>query len=161
MLSISSRRRLLIGLNVALASGIAVCFCFATFFAPEAKLTDRASHERPQAATSQDAPKVAALETHAVIYRRNLRKPLYDPKPVVARKPPPQKPRLNVELVGAVLEPGFTYGIFRTGAKQDKLLRVGDGIEGAEVLAIRQGSAVLRFHGEQITLKVKEKEVPK
>ena len=97
------------------------------------------------------------MSSYAVVYQRALRKPLYDPKPIVVRKAPPPKPKLGVELVGTVVEPGFTYGLFRTKSGRTKLVTVGGEIEGAQLAGVRDGSATLRFNDELITLEVKPK----
>jgi len=94
---------------------------------------------------------------YAVIYRRDLRKPLYDLKPTPRVKNPPNRPKLTVRLMGTVSEPGFAYGLFRTKSGRDELVAVGQTVDGAQVVAIANGSATLKFHGELITLTSQKK----
>ena len=143
--------------NAALAAGVLACLCVALFFPPAPNSSAAAPRNRPRASGTTNSPKLGPPASYAVIYQRDLRKPLFDAKPVVARKAPPKKPKFSAELLGAVEEPGFSYGIFRTGGR-DKLVSVGGTVAGAELLAIGPGSATLRFNGELITLREKKED---
>ena len=160
-MSLRTRRRLLICVNAILALGVAVCLCVIFFLSPKVNLFDEEPLQSHQTAEVQTSHDILPLDAYAVIHRRNLRAPLYDPKVVIKKKAPPKKPRFRARLVGAVVEPGFTYGIFRTDSGRDKLVSVGDTVEGAELTAIAEGSATLKFHGELITLQVPKKEAGK
>jgi type II secretory pathway component PulC len=107
-------------------------------------------------AATQPARKAESLGAYAVIYQRDLRKPLFDPEAakVEAPKPPP----LTVTLKGTVVEDGFSYAILRNKGGEEKLLKVGDSLEGAEVVSIEQGEATVHFYGQTITLKAQLKE---
>jgi hypothetical protein len=92
----------------------------------------------------------------AVIHERPLRRPLYDPSP--QPEPEPEQPKLEIELIGTAIEPGFTYAMFRTSGGEQKLVRIGDRIEGAELLSVRSGEADLSFHQETVTLRLEKEE---
>ena len=95
---------------------------------------------------------------YAVIYQRDLRKPLVDAE--APKVEPPKPPPLTVTLKGTVVEEGFSYAIFRNKAGEEKLLKVGDSLEGAEVTAIAEGQATVRFFDQAIVLKAQTKEGP-
>lgn len=156
-MSTRDRRRLLWAVNVALAVAL-VASVLALAVVP---LDVGAVEPRPGQQHENDdpmhRPKTGPLSEYAVIYQRDLRKPLFDPKPVVAVKTQPPKPKLTVSLVGTALEPGFTYGLFRNKSGETKLVSIGEKIDGAEVTAVNEGSATVKFHGELITLKVEKK----
>ena len=97
------------------------------------------------------------LADYAVIYRRDLLRPLYDPKPVVKVVVKPKPPKLPVTLVGTVLEPGFSYGMFRTRDGKTKFVRVGQQIGGAEVLSIADDRVTMKYQGRQVVLAVQKK----
>lgn len=159
-MNLRQRRRLLILVNAALAAAAVAC-AFSLALAPLEIPDPSSSSDKPMGAAANDsnAP-LRPLAWYAVIHGRDLRKPLYDPKPIVIVKPPPKpkpKPKLTVRLMGTAVEPGFTYGLFRTKSGKDSLVSVGESIEGAEVVSIADGSATVRFHGEMITLRVQKK----
>jgi hypothetical protein len=100
-----------------------------------------------------DTQEAGALTSYASIYTRPLRKPLYDPTPgavVVAAK---AEPKFTGVLTGTIIEPGFTFATFRVPNGEEKVVPVGQSVEGAEVLAITQGEVRIRFHDKEITLK--------
>ena len=116
----------------------------------------------PQAAPSRDVEASGAgneahpLEHYAVTWQRDLRRPLYDPPPIVA--PKRARPELKIRLTGTVVEPGFTYALFATGDGKTVLARVGQKVEGAEVKSISDASVTVLFAGEMLKLKVQKKE---
>jgi hypothetical protein len=110
---------------------------------------------QPDMATTR---KMEPLGAYAVIYQRDLRKPLFDSE--AAKVDTPSPPPLTVTLKGTVVEDGFSYAILRGKGGDEKLLRVGDSLEGAEVIAIAEGEATVRFHDQNITLKAQLKEGP-
>ena len=154
-MSVRRRRRLLICVNAALVAGVLGCVCLALLLPPAVNSSEPGIPDRARTAGEKNSTKLGPPDAYAVIYQRDLRKPLFDPKPVVVSKPPPKKPKFNAELLGAVEEPGFSYGIFRTGGR-DKLVSVGGTVAGAKLLAIGPGSARLKFNGELITLNEKK-----
>ncbi len=149
-------RRLLLGVNVALAAALVASAAGLVLLPLETVDADR---ERP-VAQRQDLPTArpaaGPLADYAVIYQRDLLRPLYDPKPVVKVTPKPQPPKLPVTLVGTVLEPGFSYGMFKTRDGRTKFVRVGQAVEGAELLAITDNEATVKFGGREIVLKVQK-----
>jgi len=150
--ALRSRRRMLTALNVALAVGIICAVAFAAIFPPSADPPRPAQRAASRPASQPAAAVLRPLSGYAVIYARDLRRPLFDPE--VAAPAAPKRPELSFKLVGVVVEPGFTYGIFRTASGKDKLASPGQEVEGAEVLAVEQGAAKVRFHDETITLTV-------
>jgi len=151
------RRRLLLATNAALAAAILACAAAAVLVPLDAE----APRDNGRAGAPTTAPAVGAVgprSAYAVIYGRDLRKPLHDAPPP-GPAPAPPKPKFLAMLVGTAVEPGFTYGVFRTAGGQDKLVSPGERIEGAELVAVRDGQADIRFNGEIITLKVQPREV--
>ena len=100
-------------------------------------------------------------DQYEAIYKKDIRRPLYDPPPVVVPPPvAPPPPPLTLQLMGTVLEPGFEYAIIRTGAGQEKLMTLGETLDGAELLRVDEITATVRFAGQERTLKVQKKESP-
>jgi len=156
------RRKRLLWLTIAaLAAGTAVS-AGGLLLAPLATFSGPGDRDGGDAGSGGGAARRARAETladYAAIYRRDLRKPLVDPKPVAPtvrlRRP---KPKMTVTLVGTAVEPGFTYAMFRTRGHGTKLVRVGETIEGVEVLSVATDSARVRFAGEVRELKKVGKE---
>ena len=120
---------------------------------------DQEAHHLLEALEAVEEAPVEPLSSFAVIYERPLRKPLYDPAPVVEAAPPPKpKPKPTFTLIGTVVEPGFTYGMFRTNKGETKLVEIGESIGGAEVTAVTEAGATVLMDGESIEMTVKEKE---
>jgi hypothetical protein len=149
------RKRVLLLLNTALASALAAAIALAVL---PPRLEGRAAGEggatEPQAAR----PPAAAppLEQYLSVCGRDLRKPLFDePGPPLPPAEPKPKPRLR--LTGTAVEPGFTYAVFSTGSGQTKLVRIGQSVDGAEVVAIEVDSATVRFDGQLIRLTAEKK----
>jgi len=150
------RKRLLWTVNVALGALTAASVAFALAAPLEVGVPQLVE---AKAASGVDAAKDAApdpLLSYAVIYQRDLRKPLFPPKVVEAPRPAAAKPALGVQLVGTAVEPGHTYGFFRDRSGETKLISVGETVDGAEVTAITDGAATVKYHGDLITLRVPE-----
>ena len=152
--AIRKYRRLLASLNIALAAAILVCVYFSVQppSLPTAEVKNAGSG-RSAEADSAGGTSLGPLESYAVIYARDLRKPLYDPKPIVITSAPPPKPKLTVALVGTVTEPGFSYAMLKGLSGKVKFVSVGQMIDKAELLEISANSVKVKFHGETITLK--------
>ncbi len=153
------RRRLLILANAAFVAMLA--WCAWALFAPldldtseGGPRTSKRSHG--QHGTQETGP----LASYASIYTRPLRKPLYDltPKAIVAAKK--AEPKFPGVLTGTIIEPGFTFATFRVPGGDEKVVPVGETVEGAEVLAITQGEVRIRFHDKEITLKTNVEGTP-
>lgn len=115
---------------------------------------------RPSGANRQ-ATKPATLDRFAVIYQKDVRRPLFDPKPVVYQPPPPPPPpKPTAKLVGTVADPGFACAIFRSGSGEDKVVPVGQTYEGIEVLEVKDTEAKVKFAGLPLVLKVEKKVEP-
>ena len=148
------RRRLLWTVNVALGALSAACVAFALAAPLEVGVPEA---PEAKAASSAEAAKDAAPEpllSYAVIYQRDLRKPLFPPTVVETPRPAPAKPALGVQLLGTAVDPGHTYGFFRDRTGETKIISVGETVDGAEVTAITDGAATVKYHGEVLTLRV-------
>lgn len=156
-MTLRQRKRMLWTVNVASAAALIVCVAAAVFCSLDVGLTREPADENVAPGADDEQRKVEPLSAYAGIYQRDLRKPLYDVTPVQIVKPEPTKPKLTVTLVGTAVEPGFTYGLFRTKSGETKFVRVGETIKdtGVEVLEITQDAARVRFAGEILTLKVR------
>ena len=159
-----ARKRSLWAVNLLAAAGIGLCVWAAVALPLTVAPGDLAEGDAVAKANPGDPQRIDAprpLDDYRAIYQRDLRKPLYDPKPVEVKrpKPPPPKPerKLAVTLVGTAVDPGSTYGFFRDKGGKVSLVGVGEKIADAEVSEISDGTAVVRFDGRVITLKVPER----
>lgn len=155
--TLRQHRKILLAANAVLGLGIVFCligFFFPTYIKESTKSVSLQNLVHVEEAQSTIKP----LKDYDVIFTRNLRKPLYDPKPVKVVKSPPPKPQLTVNLLGTVLEDGFTYAILKNRSGKTSFVPIGEALDGAEVTKIEKDSATVSFHGESIVLKVKGKE---
>lgn len=151
-MTIRGQKRLLLLLNLALAGGLAATVALALAMPLD---------EPPSAGTAGKTPSTAPAtiqklrprSDYAVIYQKSLRPPLYDAAASAA-----PTPQLNLKLIGTMLEPDFTRGLFVTASGEQKLVAVGESVDGAEVLAVKDGSATVKYAGQEIVLKVQKKE---
>ena len=157
-LSPKRRRQLLIFTNVALAAALAAAVAAWALVSPATDFQEAAStqakDEPPRHRTENARPAAA----YAVIYQRDLRKPLFDAVAAVAAAPP--KPQLNVTLMGTAVDPESPYGIFSDKSGRTRLVSVGQTIDGALVLEITDSAATVKFNGETITLRMKKENKP-
>ena len=151
-----SRKRLLVGVYMALAAGFAATFAAALKPSQDMAVDSRGRAPGPSA-TAADAVDIEAAAAYAMIYQRDVRRPLYDPPPVRVAKPTPRQPKLTIQLTGTVIEPGSAMGLFRTSDSRHKFAGVGDIVEGAEVLSVVEGRASVKFEGRMFTLDVPKK----
>lgn len=154
------KRHLLILLNVALAAAVVSCPIAAALWSPGQSRGQAMTKAAPRTTSTTQATKGLPSSAYEVIYRRDLRKPLFDVAAVEAPKVEAPKPKLTIQLTGTVDEPDNRFATFRTATGQDKLLSVGDKLEDAELTDVTEDSATVRFHGDLITLKVEKKETP-
>jgi len=156
--TLRKRRRILITVNFLLSAALVAVGC-GFVFVPIDERAEAQTSGRKTAEISQIVDRTAEpLRTYSGIYRRELRKPLFDPKPTVVTKvkAAPPKPKLTVILTGTVIEPGFTYAMLRGKSGSVKFVSVGQTFENAEVMAVTADSATVKFHGEEIRLKVRK-----
>jgi hypothetical protein len=145
-MTVRAWKHLLAAACVVLALGLAATV--AAFVTLPVEGEDSADSLRTRTAADRaKPPEVKPLAYYAVIHQRNLLKPIFDE--TAAAKAPP---KLEVTLEGTALEPGFTYGMFRTKDGRVKFVSVGQTIEGAELLSVTSGQATLRYQGQEITL---------
>lgn len=94
------------------------------------------------------------LSTYAVVYGRDLQRPLVDPTPrTPERKPPPPPP---VALVGTIVESQGTRALLKTKAGRIKMASVGERVDEAEVVEVGATSATIRFAGHTYTLNIEK-----
>ena len=148
------RKHLLVAANVALVATIGTCLWVAAFCPPDLAGAGASTDDPTSGSAALGEAEDDTLAGYAVIYGRPLRKPLFDPKPVMIAKPKAPEPKFTAVLTGTIVEPGFTRAFFRTRPGQDQVLAVGQKIDGADILEIIDGSATVNFHGKQLTLKV-------
>lgn len=156
-MSILARKRFLLAVNIVLAAAIVACVCLCLLLQPGAEDVKPLPKDEVISAGNETGGRVGPHDLYAVIYERDIRKPLFDLKPIEPVNVEPPKPELAVRLIGTAVEPGFTYGLFRTESGESKLVSVGQKIGGAEVTTVGEGTATVKFHGELITLKVEPK----
>jgi hypothetical protein len=152
-MTLRAKKRLLWTLSGALALGLVATaggMALAPLKVPTPGAPPRPGLDRE---TPPEPGEPVPLSAYAAAYERNLQRPLYDPKPpvVVKRPPPPPKPP-PVTLKGTMVEPGFVFAVFRTQDGRQRTVRVGEEVEGAELVGVTPGAAVLRFEGREHTL---------
>ncbi|MCK4601611.1 MAG: hypothetical protein KAU28_04045, partial [Phycisphaerae bacterium] len=153
-MNLRTQKNLLLVAAAVMAVASVACLATAVLLPPSVpQTTPTGGGTAPSAVTGAGKPE--PLNAYAAIWQRDVRKPLEDPEALKVQ--PPKPPPVPVVLIGTVVEPGFTYGLFQTKKGEQKLVRAGESIEGAEVTVISEGSAQVRWHGKLITLKVKAK----
>ena len=146
------RRRLLILANAAFAAVLLGCVW--TLIAPlDTGGSEGGSSTGQKSSVLPETPEAGALASYASIYTRPLRKPLYDPTPMAVIAAAKAEPKFTGVLTGTIIEPGFTFATFRVPGGDEKVVPVGQVVEGAEVLAFTQGEVRIRFIDKEITLK--------
>ena len=146
------RRRLLIAANILLVVGIGLCawsaWVLPVHVADAREGAGKGGHER----TKADQAVTGALAQYAVIHARPWRKPLFDPKPTAVKAVKKPEPKMTAVLTGTITDPGFSRAVFRTRGGEEKLIGVGEVIDGAKVLKIAYEQVVVEFHGKELTL---------
>jgi hypothetical protein len=154
-LTLRTQKRLLLGLVILLAAGIAgvVAWAVRPPALPETAAEDKADRqeESPCARTA-----VGPLAIYTELAQRDLRRPLYDPVVVKAKPKPKPKPVFPGTLTGTVIEPGFSYATFRLPAGRDELVQLDEAIgdTGAVLQSVDVSAATILFEGEQLQLTV-------
>ena len=142
-------------LNMALAGGVVATVALALAMPLEGPSPTGTGGKAPSTAPAAAVQKLRSRSDYAVIYQKSLRQPLYDAAASAA-----PTPQLNLKLIGTMLEPDFTRGLFVTGSGEQKLVAVGESVDGAEVLAIKDGAVTVNYAGQQVVLTVQKKEGP-
>ena len=150
-MTIRDQKRLLWAINAALAAALVTSALLLTLL-PLGVNMQAPSDGTTGRLISSTVGQTLPLREFAVIYERDLRKPLFDAPPARPIEAPP--PKLAARLIGTAVEPGFTYGLFKGKDGQTHLVEVGQKIDGAEVLQIAEGTATVLFEGERLQLKV-------
>jgi hypothetical protein len=148
------RQQILLAANAALLLGIGLSILW-MLQAPQVTPGGPGGRNNPSGHSpgSGFGSDVGPLSRYTLIYARDFTRPVID---VVVKTPPKPKPKPTFKLVGTAMDPGFTYGLFRTQNGETKIVSIGESIEGAEVLEIFKDKAELKFHGEVLTLEVQE-----
>jgi len=154
--AIRKRKRILAMASIVLAMAIVSCACGFVVVplrtgdvvdSPAVRRSDP-SHQRQQEAEP--------LGAYGVIFQKNLRGPLFDPKPPPVVSRPAEEPKSNLHLAGVVLEKAFAYAIIMGKSGTSKLVQVGETIDRAEVVDITADSATVMLDGKRMTLKLKK-----
>jgi hypothetical protein len=147
-------KRVRLGVNIALGCGVILCVL--RMLCPIEIRVPAPSRSLSSGGNMETASRgVRPISEYAAIWKHELRRPLYDPevKPVIAAPPP--KPSLTVQLVGTVIEEGFTYAILQGKGGKTEFVSVGQSLDGAEVTGIEKDCVHLKFCGDVVTLKAK------
>jgi hypothetical protein len=107
-------------------------------------------------ATRPAVRRVHSLQELQTLWNLDLQRPLYDPPPVLVTPPVVKRPPLTVRLLGTIVEPGNSVGVFRLADGREELRSIGQDAGGAEVLEIHEDRAVVRYHGEAMVLQVQQ-----
>ena len=151
-----NRKRILWAANFTLALALAASVASAfwrldVLDSPEP--ADRAAAQTPRLGVSLLRP----AREYAVIYQRDLRRPLRDTKgPSSARKA--AIPKLNIELIGTAVEKDFSFAMFRTAAGETKTVKLGQSVAGGKVVAIADGVVTLDIQGRRIEIRKPERQ---
>lgn len=149
-----ARRRVLWLLNAVLVGGIAATMAWATTVPVRTPPMDK-TPINPKTGDSDDHPASRGkVENRDELLARDLRKPLYDPKPIKVEVKPKPKPPLTLSLTGTAVDPGFVAAFLRTRRGETHIVAVGESLEGAKVLKVTATGATLLWHGEEKTLTV-------
>ncbi len=152
-MTLRTKRRLLWGLN-ALFALVLVGAGGGLVLAPLDEPAPPVS-PRPDPVTQKPAepPEPPPLSAYAAAWQRDLQRPLYDPvPPVVIRKPPPPPKPPPLALQGTIVEPGFAFAVLVTKDGRQRTVRVGQEVDGAELVRVTSDAAVVRFDGREHTL---------
>ncbi len=138
--------------------------------APVPSLPSPPKRHMTETAAEEPAPH-KQVDLKAPYWSKRLQRPTIDPLPVVTTpkpvappvvappKPPPTLP--NVELLGTVIDRDQAYGFFQVAANLVETCKQGDPLpgplKGAEVISVTDKQAVVKYQGQEFTLKVKAK----
>ncbi len=100
-------------------------------------------------------PTQPAWKDYAKVVEIELRRPLYDPPPAPP-PPPPAKPALTIKLTGVILDPGRELAVFQTRSGSVEMVGIGQRIEKARLISIKQGGVVVEYLGEQVQLSLSD-----
>ncbi|MFA6135163.1 MAG: hypothetical protein WC869_14210 [Phycisphaerae bacterium] len=152
-ITLHQRERLLQIASLSLAGGtvLVAVLSLAWPLAGTGPLQTRAAGKTGPATQRASSP--LPFTSYDAICRVDLTKPLFDPPPPKAPAVPDvPPPKLNMRLTGTANEPGYVCAFFITPQGAIKVVRVGETIEGAEVIAITAGSVRLRQGGQEVTM---------
>lgn len=108
-------------------------------------------------AAAGTAPSGAA-DKAGQVWDTDLRRPLHDdppppPAPTFAPQTAVVQPPPQLTLVGTAVEPGHSYALFSVDGKT-QFKAVGDEINGAKLIAIREADCTLLWNGREIVIAV-------
>ena len=149
------RKKLLLAIDVVLVAAIAGFVAIALAPLGQADVTEADATLRPTSAPASSH--IGPLDEYAVIYQRDLARPLYDAPPAVVVTPTVALP---IRRTGVMGEPGSYYGMFATSTNETKLAGAGDTVEGVEILEVTGNSATVRFGGKTSKLTKQEEAKP-
>ena len=149
-------RRLLWVACGAATAGIAACVYITLFPGPAEDPVKPPPPALQAAAVGQAA--LGPIADYAVIWQKNFRPPPAAASQATgpAQAPPgvPIQQVLGITLVGTASDRTAPFGLFREASGQIKCVGIGQKIGEAEVVAIADGAATVRFGGQTIRLTV-------
>lgn len=156
-LSIKSRKRLLVGLNILLVAAIVAGAVY--MFSPIDIKTQSVSRKtrRKNEPTQSVSRRRVSNKNYDDIYTRPLRKS-FDDEPAatdtLAAVSAETVRSLNLKLLGTVVEAGHTYAWFRCADGKNKLVGAGKKVDSAEVVNVKERTATVKHNGRLVTLKI-------
>ena len=159
-ISLRSRRRLLVCLNIVLATGLVGCVICAFVFPPELEPVST-NILQPQVLLLEpdEDKKTKPLSHYAAIYKLDLRKSLFERTKRAVPKLSTSLKNSKLVLLGTIVESGYEYGLFRTKGK-NRVIPVGNDIDGVKLMTVEDGLVTLKLRGEVVPLKMKKEKKP-
>jgi len=148
-MTIREQKKWLLFLNLALAAAIVVGVGLGLLLPLSGQENAPVVKSAP-ATNPSGSSKLGPRNEYAVIYRKSLRGALYAAAV--------SSPKLSVKLVGTMMDPDFTCGVFVNRSGEQTMVSVGQTIDGAQVVAIHDGSVTLQYGDQTIVLTVQKKE---
>lgn len=111
-----------------------------------------ASWVTTQPTETDTPPRARPLSDYAVIWQRDLRQPMVDSIPEVAKAKP--EPPLAIKLLGTAVASNEQMGIFSLANNATVVKRIGEVFDGYELLEVKRGQARLRRGAKEFELKV-------
>jgi|GEM_PF-5275876 len=141
-----------------LTSAVCLLGAIAILFWPNKHAAEDLSSTNSQNETAHNSDPTSKSNTHATSTSINakqwvsqLQRPLFDPPPPPKVAPPPPPP-LRIQLVGTVISGDRYTAMIQTPRDGTKLMRVGEVVQDAEILAIEADRITVQYHGQQRVL---------
>jgi hypothetical protein len=155
-MSIAHKRMLLWMLSVTLIMGAAALMAYVLLYPPPPPQPVAGDTGPPLVLEAADETAIA-LSAFEGIWALQLRRPLYDPPPPApppAPAPPPPPPPPAIHLMGTIVEPSHTIGIFVLQGGKMELRRAGEKAGDVEIVKVEAERATILHHGREIVLEI-------